>query len=53
MRHLPELEVHGVRNADARALLSSAVPFKLDERVRERFAETRGNPLALIDCHGG
>jgi hypothetical protein len=35
------------------ALLSSAVRFKLDERVRERFAETRGNPLALIDCHGG
>ena len=29
---MPELEVHGVRNGDARALLSSAVRFKLDER---------------------
>ncbi|HYU03042.1 MAG TPA: AAA family ATPase, partial [Jatrophihabitantaceae bacterium] len=54
LRHLPELEVHGVRNADARALLSSAVRFKLDERVRERFiAETRGNPLALLELPRG
>ncbi|MCW2648099.1 MAG: ATPase-like protein, partial [Pseudonocardiales bacterium] len=54
LRHLPELEVHGVRNADARALLNSAVRFKLDERVRERFiAETRGNPLALLELPRG
>ena len=39
-----------MRNGDARALLSSAVRFKLDERVRDRIiAETRGNPLALLE----
>src|SRR4051794_18940280 len=49
-----ELEVNGVRNEDARALLSSAVRFKLDERVRDRIiAETRGNPLALLELPRG
>ena len=44
----------GVRNGDARALLSSAVRFKLDERVRDRIiAETRGNPLALLELPRG
>src|SRR5215204_3502113 len=52
--HVSELEVNGVRNADARALLSSAVRFKLDERVRDRIiAETRGNPLALLELPRG
>src|SRR5205085_6600009 len=47
-RHLAELEVRGVGADDARALLTSAVRFKLDEAVRDRIvAETRGNPLAL------
>jgi DNA-binding CsgD family transcriptional regulator len=46
--------VAGVRNGDARALLSSAVRFKLDERVRDRIiAETRGNPLALLELPRG
>ena len=54
LRHVPELEVHGVGNGDARALLRSAVPFKLDERVRDRIiAETRGNPLALLELPRG
>jgi DNA-binding CsgD family transcriptional regulator len=54
LRHVPELEVHGVRNGVARALLSSAVPFRLDERVRDRIvAETRGNPLALLELPRG
>ena len=54
LRHLPELEVLGVHNGDARALLSSAVRFKLDERVRDRIvAETRGNPLALLELPRG
>ena len=54
LRRLPELEVHGVRNGDARALLGSAVRFKLDERVRERIiAETGGNPLALLELPRG
>src|SRR4051812_5336392 len=52
--HMSELVVDGVRNGDARALLSSAVPFKLDERVRDRIiAETRGNPLALLELPRG
>ena len=54
LEHLPELEVQGVRNEDARALLSSAVRFKLDERVRDRIIEeTRGNPLALLELPRG
>ena len=43
-----------MRNGDARALLGSAVRFKLDERVRDRIvAETRGNPLALLELPRG
>ena len=54
LEHLPELEVHGVRDRDARALLSSAVPYKLDAQVRDRIiAETRGNPLALLELPRG
>jgi DNA-binding CsgD family transcriptional regulator len=54
LEHLSELEVHGVGNGDARALLSSAVRFKLDERVRDRIiAETHGNPLALLELPRG
>jgi DNA-binding CsgD family transcriptional regulator len=54
LKHLPELEVHGVRDRDARALLRSAVRFQLDERVRDRIiAETRGNPLALLELPRG
>src|SRR3954447_2217466 len=54
LRDVPALEVRGVRNGAARALLSSAVRFKLDERVRDRIiAETRGNPLALLELPRG
>src|SRR4051812_43712180 len=54
LRHLSELEVCGVHNGDARALLSSAVRFRLDERIRDRIiAETRGNPLALLELPRG
>ncbi len=46
---LPELEVTGLREADARALLASVVRWPLDERVRDRIlAEARGNPLVLL-----
>ena len=42
--------VEGLPNDDARALLKSALPGRLDDRVRERIlAETRGNPLALLE----
>src|SRR3954452_2678008 len=47
---LPELPLHGLTAEDARTLLMRAVPGPLDDRVRDRIvAETRGNPLALVD----
>ena len=47
---LPQLVVHGLPDEDARALLMRAVPGRVDDRVRDRIvAETRGNPLALLD----
>ena len=54
LRHVPDLEVHGLPDGDARALLSSAVQFMLDAPVRDRIiAETRGNPLALLELSRG
>src|SRR3954452_19336664 len=54
LRHVADLEVRGVRDSDARALLSAAMPVKLDERVRDRIiAEMRGNPLALLELPHG
>jgi DNA-binding CsgD family transcriptional regulator/tetratricopeptide (TPR) repeat protein len=51
---LPELEVDGLRDADARALLASALAGPLDARVRDLIiAETRGNPLALLELPRG
>jgi DNA-binding CsgD family transcriptional regulator len=51
---LPTLVVEGLGDGDARALLGSAVRVPLDERVRERIvAETRGNPLALLELPRG
>jgi DNA-binding CsgD family transcriptional regulator len=50
----PELVVGGLDNGDARALLDSVVPGRLDEGVRDRIvAETRGNPLALLELPRG
>src|SRR4051794_8073047 len=47
---LPELEVTGLGNADARTLLEAALHAPLDQHVRDRIvAETRGNPLALLE----
>jgi DNA-binding CsgD family transcriptional regulator len=47
---LPELAVGGLPAGDARALLDSVTPARLDERVRDRIvAETRGNPLGLLE----
>jgi DNA-binding CsgD family transcriptional regulator len=51
---LPELEVGGLRDDDARALLEAALTGPLDERVRDLIvAETRGNPLALLELPRG
>ncbi|MGD0064595.1 MAG: AAA family ATPase, partial [Streptosporangiaceae bacterium] len=54
LRGLPELAVDGLRYADARELLGSVVRWPLDERVADRIvAETRGNPLALLELPRG
>ncbi|MCH6166265.1 AAA family ATPase [Pseudonocardia alaniniphila] len=51
---LPELVVRGLRDGDARALLDSVVHGRLDKRVKDRIvAETRGNPLALLELPRG
>ncbi|MEU5866909.1 LuxR family transcriptional regulator [Nonomuraea sp. NPDC047529] len=47
---LPSLTVDGLAEADARELLAAATPGRLDSRVLDRIvAETRGNPLALLE----
>ena len=47
---LPELAVRGLNDFDARALLDSVLKSPVDGPVRDRFvAETRGNPLALLE----
>jgi DNA-binding CsgD family transcriptional regulator len=51
---LPELEVRGLRDGDARALLARVVGRTLDVQVRDRIvAEARGNPLALLELPRG
>ena len=51
---LPDLVVEGLDDEDARALLASGIPGGLDEQVRDRIvAETRGNPLALLELPRG
>ena len=51
---LSELEIAGLRDDDARVLLESALPGPLDARVRDLIiAETRGNPLALLELPRG
>ena len=47
---LPDLRLSGLREADARALLESALLAPLDPAVRDQLvAETQGNPLALLE----
>src|SRR5262249_12167770 len=51
---LADLEVRGLPDQDARALLRAVVGFQLDQRVRDRIlAETNGNPLALLELPRG
>ena len=51
---LPELEVDGLCDDDARALLSSTVDAPFDPRVVDRIvAEAAGNPLALLELPKG
>lgn len=54
LQHLPELQVTGLRKSDARALLASTVRMPLDAQIGARIvAETRGNPLALLELPQG
>jgi DNA-binding CsgD family transcriptional regulator len=54
LRGLPELFISPLGHRDARALLESVLPAPLDEPVLERIvAETRGNPLALLELPRG
>jgi DNA-binding CsgD family transcriptional regulator len=47
---LPELVLGGLSASDARALLNSVWPGRLDEAVLNRVvAEAHGNPLALLE----
>ena len=47
---LPELQIGGLNNEDARRLYDSVVSGPTDPLVRDRIiAETRGNPLALLE----
>jgi DNA-binding CsgD family transcriptional regulator len=51
---LPMLQLEGLGDADARALLSSVVPGRLDKLIAAQIiAETRGNPLALLELPRG
>ena len=50
----PTLNVRGLGDADAHALLESVLTGDVDHRVRETIvAETRGNPLALLELPRG
>jgi len=51
---LPELALERLSDDDARELLASSTPGRLDERVRQRIIdEARGNPLALLELPRG
>ena len=51
---LPSVHIEPLKRRDARVLLESVLPSRLDERVRERIvAEARGNPLALLELPRG
>jgi DNA-binding CsgD family transcriptional regulator len=51
---MPELVVEGLGDADARTLLASVIPGRVDETVADALlAETGGNPLALLELPRG
>ena len=50
----PELAVGGLHTGEARALLESMLPGRLDERVQDRIVyESHGSPRALLDLARG
>jgi DNA-binding CsgD family transcriptional regulator len=51
---LPQLAVRGLSERDARTLLDGALAGPLDAQIRDLIvAETRGNPLALLELPRG
>ena len=51
---LPELVLAGLDADDSRALLATGIVGLVDEQIRDRvIAETRGNPLALLELPHG
>jgi DNA-binding CsgD family transcriptional regulator len=51
---LPHLVIGGLPDAEARALLDTALTGPLDPQVRDQIvAETHGNPLALVELPRG
>jgi DNA-binding CsgD family transcriptional regulator len=51
---LPSSALAGLDDGHARALLTQVIPGRLDDRIRDRvLAETRGNPLALLELPQG
>ncbi len=51
---LPEMRLKGLSEDESRGLLESVLPGPLDAGVRDRIvAETRGNPLALLELPRG
>jgi DNA-binding CsgD family transcriptional regulator len=51
---IPDLTLEGLSETDARALLESAIPGRLDDQFRDRIiADAGGNPLALLELPYG
>ncbi|WP_433561006.1 AAA family ATPase [Nocardia sp. CA-151230] len=51
---IPTLTLEGLAEEDAQTLLGTLLPGRLDQLVRDRIiAETRGNPLALVELSKG
>ncbi|MGH3430937.1 MAG: AAA family ATPase, partial [Mycobacteriales bacterium] len=54
LAQLAEIEVKGLTESDARALLDAVLLGPIDRQVRDQIvAETRGNPLALLELPRG
>ncbi|WP_370950305.1 AAA family ATPase [Amycolatopsis sp. cg5] len=50
LAELPDLVLEGLRDADAKALLTPETGDPVDDQIRDRIlAEARGNPLALLE----
>jgi DNA-binding CsgD family transcriptional regulator len=54
LQGLPQLQLSGLDDTAARALLESVAPAPIDDRVVNRIvAEAKGNPLALLELPRG